>query len=29
MRTVSAEEAVAMIPNGTRLMVGGFKGVGT
>src|SRR6516164_3650795 len=29
MRTVSAEEAVAMIPNGTRLMVGGFMGVGT
>src|SRR5215831_14014783 len=29
MRTVSAEEAVAMIPNGARLMVGGFMGVGT
>jgi acetate CoA/acetoacetate CoA-transferase alpha subunit len=29
MRTVSTEEAVAMIPNGARLMVGGFMGVGT
>jgi acetate CoA/acetoacetate CoA-transferase alpha subunit len=29
MKTVSAEEAVAMIPNGARLMVGGFMGVGT
>jgi acetate CoA/acetoacetate CoA-transferase alpha subunit len=29
MRTVSAEEAVAMIPNGARLMVGGFMGIGT
>ena len=29
MRTVSAEEAVAMIPNGARVMVGGFMGVGT
>jgi 3-oxoacid CoA-transferase A subunit len=29
MRTVSAEEAVAMIPNGARLMIGGFMGVGT
>jgi acetate CoA/acetoacetate CoA-transferase alpha subunit len=29
MRTVSVEEAVAMIPNGARLMVGGFMGVGT
>jgi len=29
MRSVSAEEAVAMIPNGARLMVGGFMGVGT
>jgi acetate CoA/acetoacetate CoA-transferase alpha subunit len=29
MRTVSAEEAIAMIPNGARLMVGGFMGVGT
>ena len=24
MKTISAEEAVAMIPNGARLMVGGF-----
>jgi acetate CoA/acetoacetate CoA-transferase alpha subunit len=29
MKTVSAEEAVALIPNGARLMVGGFMGVGT
>src|SRR5271166_3455893 len=29
MKSVSAEEAVAMIPNGARLMVGGFMGVGT
>jgi acetate CoA/acetoacetate CoA-transferase alpha subunit len=29
MKTISAEEAVAMIPNGARLMVGGFMGVGT
>jgi acetate CoA/acetoacetate CoA-transferase alpha subunit len=29
MRTVSTEEAVAMILNGARLMVGGFMGVGT
>jgi acetate CoA/acetoacetate CoA-transferase alpha subunit len=29
MRTVTTEEAVAMIPNGARLMVGGFMGVGT
>jgi len=29
MKTVSAEEAVAMIPNGSKLMVGGFMGVGT
>jgi len=29
MKTVSAEEAVAMIPNGAKLMVGGFMGVGT
>jgi acetate CoA/acetoacetate CoA-transferase alpha subunit len=29
MRTVSAVEAVAMIPNGASLMVGGFMGVGT
>ena len=29
MRAVSAEEAVAMIPDGASLMVGGFMGVGT
>ena len=29
MKSVSAEEAVAMIPNGARVMVGGFMGVGT
>jgi acetate CoA/acetoacetate CoA-transferase alpha subunit len=29
MKTVSAEEAVAMIPNRARLMVGGFMGIGT
>jgi acetate CoA/acetoacetate CoA-transferase alpha subunit len=29
MRNVSTEEAVAMIPNGAKLMVGGFMGVGT
>lgn len=29
MRAVSAEEAVAMIPNGASIMVGGFMGVGT
>ena len=29
MRTVSAEEAIAMIPNGAKVMVGGFMGVGT
>jgi acetate CoA/acetoacetate CoA-transferase alpha subunit len=29
MKTVSAEEAVAMIPNGASVMVGGFMGVGT
>ncbi len=29
MKTVSVEEAIAMIPNGSRLMVGGFMGVGT
>ncbi|WP_166302437.1 CoA transferase subunit A [Bradyrhizobium sp. 26S5] len=29
MKAVSAEEAVAMIPNNARVMVGGFMGVGT
>jgi acetate CoA/acetoacetate CoA-transferase alpha subunit len=29
MRSVSVEEAVAMIPNGASVMVGGFMGVGT
>jgi acetate CoA/acetoacetate CoA-transferase alpha subunit len=29
MKTVSIEEAVAMIPNGASVMVGGFMGVGT
>src|ERR1043165_4082279 len=29
MKPVSAEEAVAMIPNGASIMVGGFMGVGT
>jgi len=29
MKSVSTEEAVAMIPNGARVMVGGFMGVGT
>jgi acetate CoA/acetoacetate CoA-transferase alpha subunit len=29
MKTVSAEEAVALIPNGASIMVGGFMGVGT
>jgi acetate CoA/acetoacetate CoA-transferase alpha subunit len=29
MRAVSVEEAVAMIPNGATVMVGGFMGVGT
>lgn len=28
MRTVSVEDAVAMIPNGASLMIGGFMGVG-
>lgn len=28
MKSVSAEEAVAMIPNGATVMVGGFMGVG-
>ena len=29
MKAVSAEEAIAMIPHGARIMVGGFMGVGT
>ncbi len=29
MKTVSAEEVIAMIPNGATIMVGGFMGVGT
>ena len=29
MKSVSAEQVVAMIPNGARVMVGGFMGVGT
>jgi acetate CoA/acetoacetate CoA-transferase alpha subunit len=29
MKAVSVEEAVAMIPNGATVMVGGFMGVGT
>lgn len=29
MKAVSAEEAVAMIPSGASIMVGGFMGVGT
>src|SRR5947199_9714388 len=29
MKAVSAEEAVAAIPNGATVMVGGFMGVGT
>jgi acyl-CoA hydrolase len=29
MKTVSVEEAVALIPDGASLMVGGFMGVGT
>ncbi|KRR11361.1 acetyl-CoA--acetoacetyl-CoA transferase subunit alpha [Bradyrhizobium jicamae] len=29
MKPVSAEEAIAMIPNGASIMVGGFMGVGT
>ena len=29
MRTITLEEAVARIPDGARLMVGGFMGVGT
>ena len=29
MKTVSAADAVALIPNGATLMIGGFMGVGT
>jgi acetate CoA/acetoacetate CoA-transferase alpha subunit len=29
MKTISAEEAIAMIPDGASLMIGGFMGVGT
>ena len=29
MKTVPIEEAVAMIPEGATLMIGGFMGVGT
>ena len=29
MQSVSVEEAVAMIPNGASILVGGFMGVGT
>lgn len=29
MKPISAEEAVAMIPNGATVMIGGFMGVGT
>lgn len=29
MQTIAVEEAVAKIPNGSRLLVGGFMGVGT
>lgn len=29
MKTVTVEEAVAMIPNGATVMIGGFMGVGT
>ena len=29
MKTVSVEDAIAMIPNGATVMVGGFMGVGT
>lgn len=29
MRAISVEEAIAMIPSGASIMVGGFMGVGT
>jgi acetate CoA/acetoacetate CoA-transferase alpha subunit len=29
MKAVSAEDAIAMIPNGATIMIGGFMGVGT
>jgi acetate CoA/acetoacetate CoA-transferase alpha subunit len=29
MRTMTAEEAVARIPDGASLMIGGFMGVGS
>ena len=29
MRTISAEQSVAIIPDGASLMIGGFMGVGT
>ena len=29
MKTIAVEEAVAMIPDGARLKIGGFMGVGT
>ena len=29
MKTISVEDAVEMIPDGARLMIGGFMGVGT
>lgn len=29
MRTISVEDAVAMVPDGASLMIGGFMGVGT
>ena len=29
MKTVAIEEAIAMVPNGASLMIGGFMGCGT